>query len=187
MQDAFALADRVRERGGPPVVFFTYANPVDAFGAERFAREAAGAGALGAIVPDLPLEESGDVRAALNSRGLALPLLIAPTTPAARARRIAEASQGFVYVVSRLGVTGARKRPDLSAAAQRVAELRTYTTLPLAVGFGISTAEDVRDVAAFADGIIVGSALVDVYAGRTGPDAAAAALRFLSQLGAGQP
>jgi tryptophan synthase alpha chain len=184
MQDAFALAARARARGGPPVVFFTYANPVDRFGAERFAEAAAEADAAGAIVPDLPLEETAALRAAFDARGLVLPLLVAPTTPPARAARIGAASSGFVYVVSRLGVTGARRTPDFAATAARVAELRTHTVLPMCAGFGIATPGDVAQVALFADGAIVGSALIDAFAGMHGAAAAAAAGAYVASLAA---
>ncbi len=182
MPDVFALTERARRSGGPPLLFFTYANPVDRYGVERFARDAAASGAVGAIVPDIPLEESLALRDALAARGLVLPLLVAPTTPLERARRIVAASTGFVYVVSRLGVTGAGRRPDFSATAGRVAELRGLGDLPLAVGFGISTPEDVRAVAAFADGAIVGSALIDAYAGLRGEAAAEAAGAYARSL-----
>jgi tryptophan synthase alpha chain len=176
MADAFALASRMHQRGGPPIVFFTYANPVDRFGVERFAEAARASGAAGAIVPDVPLEETGTLRAAFQANGLVLPLLIAPTTPPERATRITAASTGFAYVVSRLGVTGARRSPDFTATAARVTALRPHATVPLCVGFGISSADDVRQVAGFADGAIVGSALIDAYVGKRG-HAAAAALR----------
>jgi tryptophan synthase alpha chain len=179
---AFALAERVSRGGGPPLLFFTYANPVDRYGVARFAQDAAACGAVGAIVPDIPLEESMALREELTARGLVLPLLVAPTTPLERARRIVEASTGFVYVVSRLGVTGAGRRPDLSATAGRVAELRAFGALPLAVGFGISTAQDVRAVAAYADGAIVGSALIDSYVGLRGEAAAQAAGAYARSL-----
>ena len=182
--DVFALAERVRRRGGPPLLFFTYANPVDRYGSARFAEATAACGAVGAIVPDIPLEESLALRDELTARGLVLPLLIAPTTPLERAERIVAASTGFVYVVSRLGVTGAGRRPDLSATAGRVAELRAFGTLPFAVGFGISTPLDVRTVAAYADGAIVGSALIDVYTGLQGEAAAAAAGAYARSLAA---
>jgi tryptophan synthase alpha chain len=184
MADAFALAGRVRRSGGPPILFFTYANPVDRYGSARFAEDAAGCGAVGAIVPDIPLEESLAIREELTARGLVLPLLVAPTTPLERAQRIVAASTGFVYVVSRLGVTGAGRRPDLSATAGRVAELRAFGTLPFAVGFGISTPHDVRTVAGYADGAIVGSALIDAYSGLHGEAAAAAAGAYARSLAA---
>lgn len=167
------LVSGAEERNWPPIVYFTYVNPVDRYGIARFADAAAKSGAVGAIVPDLPLEESAELIEAFRAHGLALPLLIAPTTPSERARRIAEASSGFVYVVSRMGVTGARRVPDFTATAARVAELRAYTRLPLCVGFGVSSRSDMARVAEFADGAIVGSALVDAYAGKRGEDAAA--------------
>jgi tryptophan synthase alpha chain len=182
--DVLALAGRVSRAGGPPLLFFTYANPVDRYGNARFAQDAAASGAAGAIVPDIPLEESLALRDELTERGLVLPLLVAPTTPLERAERIVRASTGFVYVVSRLGVTGAGRRPDLSATAGRVAELRAFGELPLAVGFGISTPHDVRAVAAYADGAIVGSALIDAYTGLRGETAAAAAGAYARSLAA---
>jgi tryptophan synthase alpha chain len=179
---AFQLAARAVRRGAAPLVFFTYANPVDRLGTERFAEATAAAGAAGAIVPDIPFEESVALRAALRSRGLVLPLLVAPTTPPARARAIVAASTGFVYVASRLGVTGAGRRPDFAATAERVDELRPATNSPIAVGFGIATAADVRAVAACADAAIVGSALIDAFAGARGADAAQRAGTYVRSL-----
>jgi tryptophan synthase alpha chain len=185
--DSLDIVARARERGAAPLLFFTYVNPVDRFGAERFAREARAAGAVGAIVPDVPLEELDAFAPPLRAAGLALPLLIAPTTPEARAARIAAASSGFVYLVSRLGVTGARREPDVAWAAAAVARLRAATPLPLAVGFGISTAAQVAAVGAVADGVIVGSALIDAYAGTTGAEAARKAGSYAASLRAALP
>jgi tryptophan synthase alpha chain len=182
MSDTFAIAAEAKARGCAPIVFFTYVNPVDHFGAERFAREAAQAGAVGAIVPDVPLEELDAFAPPLRAAGLDIPLLIAPTTPQARAERIAAASTGFVYVVSRLGVTGARREPDVAWASAALARLRPVTTAPLTVGFGISTPAHAAAVGTVADGVIVGSALIDAYAGRTGADAARAAGAYVSSL-----
>jgi tryptophan synthase alpha chain len=156
----------------PPIVLFTYYNPVDRFGVERFAKAAAEVGAAGAIVPDVALEESALLREALLARGLAMPLLVAPSTPRERAVRIAEATSGFIYVVSRLGVTGAGTAPDLSPLRRQLAMLRELTAKPLAVGFGISCAADVAPIATLADGVVVGSALIDAYAGSKGAEAA---------------
>ena len=181
-QRAIEVAGRAARRGCAPILFFTYANPVDRIGVERFADAAAASGAAGAIVPDIPLEESASLRAALTARGLALPLLVAPTTPPARARTIAETSTGFVYVVSRVGVTGGRRVPDFTGTAARVAELRAATALPLGVGFGISSPAHVATVAAFADAAVVGSAVIDAYAGRRGADAARRAAAFVRRL-----
>ena len=105
--DVLALAKQIRDDNGAPVVIFTYVNPILQYGIDRFVADAAAAGVAGAIVPDLPLEESGELRAAFAKRGLIFPLLVAPSTPRERARRLAEASTGFVYIVSRLGVKGA--------------------------------------------------------------------------------
>jgi tryptophan synthase alpha chain len=185
VESAIELAAGVRDLA--PVLMFTYFNPIVQFGLERFADELVEAGACGAIVPDVPLEETGAIRAAFAPRGLALPLLIAPTTPALRAEAIVRASVGFTYVVSRLGVTGARREPDFSWIADRVARLRAESGEPLAIGFGISTAEHVRRACAIADGAIVGSALIDSYAGTTGDDAVRRAATFMRELSTGTP
>jgi tryptophan synthase alpha chain len=181
LRGVLALASECRERCAP-IVLFTYYNPVYQFGVERFAREAAAAGIAGAIVPDVALEESAELRVALAARGLALPLLVAPSTPQDRAARIADAATGFVYVVSRLGVTGAGHAPDFAPLRRQLASLRDLTNKPLAVGFGMSRPQDVRDVGSLADAIVVGSALIDSYAGTRGQDAAARVREFVAPL-----
>lgn len=182
MADAIAVAGAARARGAAPILLFTYVNPVDRYGSERFAREAAQAGAVGAIVPDVPLEELASFAPPLRAVGLAVPLMIAPTTPRERAERIAAAADGFLYLVSRLGVTGARREPDTAWLAGSIARLRAVTTLPLAVGFGISTPAHAAAVGALADGVIVGSALIDAYAGTRGAEAARKAGRYAAAL-----
>jgi tryptophan synthase alpha chain len=177
---------RAERAGAPPLIAFTYVNLVAQYGVERFADGLVAAGAAGAIVPDIPLEETAELRALFAARGLALPLLVAPTTPAARAEEIARASEGFVYIVSRLGVTGAKREPDFSWIANRVASLRRATSQPLAVGFGISSAEHVRRSWEVADGAIVGSALIDAYANRPAGEAVERAGAFVATL-AGEP
>lgn len=166
----------------PPIVLFTYFNPVYQYGIERFARDAAQAGAAGVIVPDIALEEGDTLREALAANGLDMPLLVAPSTPRERAARIAESSTGFVYVVSRLGVTGAGEAPDFSPLRDQVNMLREVTDKPLAVGFGISKPDHVREVRDLVDGVIVGSALIDSYAGASGEEAAALAREYASTL-----
>jgi tryptophan synthase alpha chain len=166
----------------PPIVLFTYYNPIDRYGVERFANAAAEAGAAGAIVPDVALEESAPLREALLARGLAMPLLVAPSTPRERAARIAKATSGFIYVVSRLGVTGAGTAPDLSPLRRQLAMLREVTAKPLAVGFGIGGAADVAPIASLADGVVVGSALIDAYAGSRGDEAAQRVRDFVTPL-----
>jgi tryptophan synthase alpha chain len=180
---AFALVRDAAGANAPPILLFTYLNPVVQYGVERFADALVAAGAAGAIVPDLPMEESATIRDAFASRGLALPLLVAPTTPLERAVAIGRASDGFLYLVSRVGVTGASRTPDFSWIAERVAQLRgRLGGKPIAVGFGIATAEHVREVAAHADGAIVGSALIDAYAGTRGDEAARRAAAYIRSL-----
>lgn len=166
------LVREASSRNAPPMVLFTYFNPIYQYGIERFANDASDAGAAGVIVPDIALEEGQALREALENRSLRMPLLVAPSTPRERAERIAEASTGFVYVVSRLGVTGAGAAPDFSPLRKQIGMLRELTDKPLAVGFGISRPEHVREVRELVDGIIVGSALIDAYAGSSGAEAA---------------
>jgi len=161
-----------------PVVLMVYANPVLARGAERFAEAAATAGAAGLIVPDLPYDEADAVRAACEAAELALVPLVAPTTVEERVAAIGRDARGFVYTVSLAGTTGERDRlpPEL---ADTVARVRAATDVPVAVGFGISTAEHARQVAELADGVIVGSRIVRA-AGEGGADAVGAAVRELA-------
>ncbi|MHB8462132.1 MAG: tryptophan synthase subunit alpha [Vulcanimicrobiaceae bacterium] len=166
----------------PPMVIFSYFNPLMQYGFERFARDAKTAGAVGVIVPDVVLEEAHTLQAALAAEDLDMPLLVAPTTSQQRAARICEQATGFVYVVSRLGVTGAGSVPDFTPLHEHIARLREVTEMPLAVGFGVSNVGHVTDVAAYADGIIVGSALIDAYAHGAPEDAVAAVEAFVSPL-----
>jgi len=166
--------------GRVPVVLLVYSNMVLAHGgAHEFARRAAAAGAAGAIVPDLPLDEAGEIREALADAGLALIPLLAPTTPPERRARICAAAQGFVYVVSTVGTTGERRQlpPGL---AELVVATKTEADVPVAVGFGIGTPEQVGEVGEVADGVIVGSRLVRT-AGEAGSaeSAAEAVAEFL--------
>jgi tryptophan synthase alpha chain len=143
-----------------PLVFMTYMNPLLRRGLDAFARQAAEAGVDGVIVPDLIMEEAGELKSVLSARGIHLIFLAAPTTPPARRRAIARATGGFLYAVSVTGVTGARRNiaPDTLAFLDA---LRKDSPAPVAVGFGISTPEQVRRFASHADGVIVGSVLVD--------------------------
>lgn len=149
-------------RGDPerPVAVLTYVNPVLAFGEEAFCREAQAAGVDALVVPDVSLEESHGLRAVAEAHGLYLIPFLAPTTPPDRMRRVAEVARGFIYVVSVTGVTGAREGL-LPRAVEVLTRARAWTQTPLVVGFGISRGEQARALAAHADGIIVGSALVD--------------------------
>lgn len=144
-----------------PVVLFTYVNPVLRMGVERFVDRAAEAGVQGVLVLDLPIEESAGMRAALDRRGIDQIFLVSPTTTDERLTEAARLGRGFLYAISRLGVTGARETVS-SSAAPLVARIRQVTALPIALGFGISRPEHVREVAAFADAAVVGSAIVQV-------------------------
>jgi len=144
-----------------PVLLMSYLNPLLALGFDRLAARAAEVGVSGLIVPDLPFEECGPLHAALKRHGLALVQLVTPATPADRLARVCAASEGFVYAVTRTGITG--------SAAGLPAELSEYLTrvkaasaIPVCAGFGVRTPEQVRAIGAHADGVIVGSALVEV-------------------------
>ena len=165
-----------------PIVLMVYANMVLAHGgAAEFARRAAGAGAAGAIVPDLPLDEAEAVRAALAGAGLSLVPLLAPTTGAERRARICAAATGFVYVVSSVGTTGEREQLP-AGLAELVAATKADAEVPVAVGFGIGTPEQAGQVGEIADGVIVGSRLVRA-AGEAGSaeDAAEGVSSFLRE------
>jgi tryptophan synthase alpha chain len=170
-----ALIDRVRP--ARPVVIFSYLNPILRYGVERFLRDADALGVAGLLLTDLPAGADPAVETAVRRSPLDLIRLVAPTTRPERLATAVAGAEGFVYLVARLGVTGATASlaDDLGAS---VARLREATTLPIAVGFGISTAGQATAVARLADGVVVGSALVDRL-GREGVDGAR---RFLSEL-----
>ena len=147
----------------PPVVIFSYANPILRLGAERFADRAREAGVDGVLVLDLPIEEADEFRNMLAGRGIDTILLLSPTTTDERLRKAAALGSGFLYAISRLGVTGARDRVA-PGAREMVARIRGVSQLPIALGFGISTPGHVREVGQWADAAVVGSALVDVIA-----------------------
>ncbi len=146
--------------GHVPVVIMCYINPILAWGSERFVAALREAGVSGAIVPDLPLEESGDLRTVCDAAGIALVPLVSPTTPDERMDRIGASARGFVYAVSLTGTTGERATLDAALPAL-VDRVRRHTSLPVAVGFGIGTPEQAAAAAAAgADGVIIGSRLV---------------------------
>jgi len=156
-----------------PLMLMGYINPVLAYGVERYVREAAEAGADGLIVPDLPVEEASDVEAACQKRGLALVYLAAPTSTPERLAALASHSTGFLYLVSLTGVTGAREALS-DGLADFVARVRKVAKTPLAVGFGIARPDQAAAVAQLADGVIIGSALINA-AGKSDQPAQAAA------------
>ncbi len=168
-----------------PVVIFSYANPILAMGEAEFAHRAAGAGADGVLVTDLPPEEGRPFASVLKSAKLDPVYLVAPTSPDERMRRAGSLSRGFLYVVSRAGTTGARRALPVELPALVARVRRQVPRLPVAVGFGVSTPEQVRDVAALADGVVVGSAVVAAMeearvSGRDPVEAASLLVRSLS-------
>lgn len=163
VEQVLAWTSEFSTRDNAPVVLFTYLNPVLRYGPERFVRDAREAGAAGLLITDLPLGEDSALESILSSSDLDLVRLVAPTTPEDRVARILEAAQGFIYYISRTGVTG--ERDELRQSLGRELEaLRGRTALPIAVGFGISSPDQARDVASAADGVVVGSAIVRTLA-----------------------
>jgi tryptophan synthase alpha chain len=178
LESALAACERIADR--VTVVVMAYANMALARGAEPFARALAAAGVSGAIVPDLPPEESGAIGAALRDAGLALVPLIAPTTPPERRRWICREAEGFVYLVSDTRTTGERDRLP-QGLAELVAATRDESPVPVAVGFGISTPQQAADIGRLADGVIIGSRLVRAVGEASGPaEAARAVTEFLT-------
>ncbi|MEE9403789.1 MAG: tryptophan synthase subunit alpha [Algisphaera sp.] len=175
VQKVFDMVASVRGEVSIGLVAMVSYSIVHRWGLSKFVADAAAAGFDGFIFPDLSLEASAPARAAAADAGLSLSLLIAPTTPLARARDIAQACSGFVYVVSRAGITGAgRSLP--AELPDRLKTLREVTDLPITVGFGVSSAAHVREVVAVADAAIVGSALVNAVASAASPIAAGRAM-----------
>ncbi len=158
------VAQQIRaQHAETPLIFMGYFNPIMRFGVEAYAHACAAAGVDGLIVPDLPLEESAELLAACRAHRLDLIPLIAPTSSDERIAAMTQQASGFIYCVSVVGITGARR--DLSGEVQSlVARIRAHSDLPIAIGFGIASAAHVRQVAQFADGTVVGSALVDAIA-----------------------
>ncbi len=153
------VVSEVRKETNVPIVLFSYFNPLLQFGIDSLAEEASNAGVDGVLVTDLPLEEAHDFQSSLVRNSLDLVLLVAPTTNDERLRLIAESASGFIYAIARTGVTGAHT--DTSETARRlVARLRAVSSLPIAVGFGISSREQVAEVWSYADAAVVGSAIV---------------------------
>lgn len=180
-KDVLDLAGQAAEKGARAVLL-SYLNTILAFGSERFFERCRQKGVLGVVVPDLPVEEASKLQAVARAQGVDVILLAAPTSTDARLARIAAVASGFIYCVSTTGVTGARAtlRSDLPAF---IARLRSHTDLPLAVGFGLSTAEQAAEVASYADGVIIGSALVDIVARSDNLESALAKLRdFLAEV-----
>ena len=156
------LVKRLRTRTELPIVLMGYFNPIFAYGAERFAADAAAAGVDGLLVVDLPPEESDELKGATDREGLDLIFLLTPTSDRSRVEAVSRLGSGFIYYVSVTGVTGARSTVA-DTLAGRVTEVRGALSLPMVVGFGISTPEQAGQVAEVADGVVVGSALVKYF------------------------
>ena len=170
-------AGAIRARSDVPLLLFSYANPLLRHGLERLAADAVAAGIDGVLVTDLPPEEAGEWLACARARALDTVFLAAPTSGDDRLRRIVDASRGFVYAVSRTGVTGERAALSEDGAAL-VRRLRALTAAPIALGFGVSTPEQARAAAAVADGVVVGSAIVRFLEGQPEGDVAALVRRL---------
>jgi tryptophan synthase, alpha subunit len=182
LTDVLGLAKELRAaRPSAGLVLFSYLNPVVRMGMKTFCAKAAEAGADGVLLTDMIVEEAGEYLEAMHSHKLAPVFLAAPTSPDARLKAIAGASQGFVYAISRVGITGTQQQVA-GDAAELVARLRKFTKLPVAVGFGISNAEHVKAVAKFADAAVIGSALVALIEKSTTAEAPTAVGRFIAGL-----
>ncbi len=170
LRESLALVERIRPAVSAPLVMFSYANPILRMGMDAFARRAAAAGVDGVLALDLPIEEAAEFRETLAGQGLDTIFLLSPTTTDARIRTAGALGRGFLYGISRLGVTGARDRVAAGAEAL-VQRIRAHTTLPIALGFGISRPEHVAEVGRYADAAVVGSALVSLVAESRGTPA----------------
>lgn len=182
LENVLKLAQDIRKRSQAGLIIFSYLNPIMRMGVAKFSAAAAQAGVDGALITDLPMEEADGYLSEMRKRKLATVFLAAPTSTDARLKQIGKASTGFVYAVSRTGVTGTQKQlPD--DAQKLVNRLRRYTKLPIAVGFGISTSEQFASVGKFADAAVVGSAIVETIERNRGKEAESVA-QFVKQLSA---
>jgi tryptophan synthase alpha chain len=181
LQQVLDLAKDVRKvKPNAGLIIFSYLNPVLRMGLENFGAAASAAGVDGALITDLTVEEAEPYLGSMRRHGLASVFLAAPTSPDARLKKIVAASRGFVYAVSRTGVTGTRQ--DVSADAQQlVRRIRKFSKLPVAVGFGISTPEQFAAVGGWADGVVVGSAIVQQIEANPGHEAESVA-KFIGSL-----
>jgi tryptophan synthase alpha chain len=185
LSQVLTLAAEIRQQAqSTGLVVFSYLNPILRMGFGKFCKVARHAGVDGVLLTDLPVEEAGEYLSAMKANDLAPIFLAAPTSPDIRLRQIAQSSRGFVYAVSRTGVTGARLALE-SDARKLVQRLRRFTKLPIAVGFGISTPEQFHEVGKFADAVVVGSAIVDAVERNRGREAEAAG-EFVRKLPIGE-
>ena len=179
LDGVFDMVASIKDQMRIPIVFMTYLNPVFVYGYDRFFAKCAEIGICGVIIPDLPFEEQGEAKSVAAKYKFEVVTLVAPTSEK-RVIQIAERAEGFIYLVSSMGVTGVRSEitTDLSAL---VYEIRKYTDIPIAIGFGISTPEQARSYSAIADGVIVGSAIVRII-GEHGKDAKQAVYEYIRSM-----
>jgi tryptophan synthase alpha chain len=176
------LVAEVRKDSQIPIVLMGYFNPVYRYGVKRFASDAAAAGVDGLLLVDLPPEEADEILPDLRANGIDMITLLAPTTPPERMKRLAALGSGYLYYVSMTGVTGSKKL-DPEEIRQAVTEVRTLSPIPVAVGFGITTAEDAATVGSYADAVVVGSTLVKLIADHAHmPDLHPQVQHFLTEL-----
>jgi tryptophan synthase alpha chain len=182
LKNVLVLAGEIRAaRPQAGLILFTYLNPILRYGLAKFADDAAAAGADGVLVTDMIVEESGELLAELDRVGLVHVFLAAPTSPDERLKAIATHSKGFVYAISRVGITG--KQQSMTSDAQALVDrIRRWSKLPVAVGFGISNAQHVAQVGEFADAAVIGSAIVELIERSAPGDAPGAVSRFIKGL-----
>ncbi|MEO7028412.1 MAG: tryptophan synthase subunit alpha, partial [Acidobacteriaceae bacterium] len=185
LTDVLRICKEIRDaRPNAGIILFSYLNPVVRMGMNAFAKAAKAAGADGVLLTDMIVEEAAGYLAAMQANDLAPVFLAAPTSPDERLQAIAESSRGFVYAISRVGITGTQT--ELASDAKTLVErLRKFTTLPIALGFGVSTAAHVRAVAEFADAAVVGSAVVGLIEKTPAPEVVAAVGKFVAELRGG--
>jgi tryptophan synthase alpha chain len=180
LADVLNIAREIRKHSDAGLIVFSYLNPLMRYGLQRFCTDAAAAGIDGALVTDMPIEEAADYTRMMQAANLETVFLAAPTSTDARLRSIAAVSTGFVYAVSRTGVTGAQR--ELAEDAESlVKRIRRFTQLPIALGFGVSTPEQFAEIARFADAAVVGSAVMELIE-RNPKDAASVVADFVRKL-----
>lgn len=182
LQEIFDTVARARKKIDTPIILFSYYNPLLQYGLKDVAKAAREAGLDGVLVTDLTPEEAGEFEAELRAQGLDMIFLVAPTSTDERLQLVAQRASGFIYAVSRAGVTGAQA--SVSEEAERLVQrMRRFTELPIAVGFGVSNAQQVREVNRYADAVVVGSAIVaEMERIGQGPDLAGQVAKFLTEL-----
>lgn len=163
LEDVLGAVKDIRKTSEIPVVLFGYYNPIFSYGVKKFAKKAKEAGADGVLVVDLPAEEAGELKTELDKNGLDLIFLLTPTSDADRMKITADSATGFIYFISVTGVTGARQTVSKNISSY-IKKIRRFSPIPVAVGFGVSTPAQAREVSALSDGAVVGSAIINIIA-----------------------